>query len=337
MGHLMYIVFDTNIWRSQLGFNSEAGAAVRFYIQQKGASVAIPEVVRIEVERRFALELQEQKKRIVDSHRQLLTVFGKLKEVVLPSDEEIRVKASKIIEELDVPMREIPFSLEAAKSSFLKTIHKLPPSSNNSQQFKDGVIWADCLELLKEADVYLVSQDKGFYENGKYEKGLASNFLDETKSYSHKLKLISDLSELLEDIRQEIEIDEDKLVESVLETSQDKIQKILEETEFSLGNSHDVTKKLFLTGNSTQLYIEFEILCHCLDATEQGRLDAGLKLKGFGSYETKKQKFLNIDLTSVLCEYITEEGQEISCGVLYITGGVSIGSVEHTVRSPLLE
>ena len=334
----MYIVFDTNIWRSHLGFNSEAGAAVRFYIQQCGATVAIPEVVRLEVERQFTSYLQELKEKIVDSHRQLLTVFGKLKEVVLPSDEEICAKASEITKRLDVPLKEIPFSLEAAKSSLLKTIDKLPPS-NNGQQFKDGVIWADCLKLLEEADVYLVSEDKAFYKGGDYKKGLASNLLDEAKNCPHSLKLISDLSDLLGDIRQDVEIDDNMLVRSVLEISREKIRKILEDTPFSLRDSHDVTKKFFLTGNSTQLYVEFEILCHCPDATDQGRPDATLKLKGSGSYETKQQKFLNVKLTNERFEYIDEQGQQKSHSTVYVSGHFSAGyqTVEHTVKFPLPE
>ena len=108
----MKIVFDTNIWISDLGLNSEAGAAVRFYIKKTGAVVVVPEVVRLEMERNFTQELQDLKMRINVSHKKLLTVFGKLKEVVLPTDEEINNKASDILNSLDVPMEDLPFSLE---------------------------------------------------------------------------------------------------------------------------------------------------------------------------------------------------------------------------------
>ncbi|MDE0331676.1 MAG: PIN domain-containing protein [Nitrospinae bacterium] len=333
----MYIVFDTCIWRSQFGFNSPAGAAVRFYIQQCGATVAIPEVVRLEVERVFRSFLQGEKKKIVESHRQLLTVFGKLKEVVLPSDEEICAKASEIINCLDVPMQEIPFSLEAAKSSLLKTIDKLPPS-NNSQQFKDGVIWADCMKLLEKADVYLVSKDKAFYKGGEYQNGLASNLLDEAKNYSHCLKLISDLGDLLKDIRTDIAIDENKLLDSVLEKSGEAKQWILEEEEFSLMDSPIVMKKLFSTENSKRLYIEFEILYHCPDATDRGRPDATLSLQGSGSYETEKQEFLDINLTNMLFQYIDLEGQRQSRNHYYVSAQpIFLGqpTVKHTVKSLL--
>ena len=103
------------LWVSQLGLNSEAGVAVRFYIKQTGASVVVPEVVRLELERNFTRQLHDLKETIVDSHHQLLTVFGKLKEVVLPSDDELNNKASDILNSLDVPIQEIPFSFDGCK------------------------------------------------------------------------------------------------------------------------------------------------------------------------------------------------------------------------------
>ena len=65
------------------------------------------------MERNFTQELQDLKMRINVSHKKLLTVFGKLKEVVLPTDEEINNKASDILNSLDVPMEDLPFSFQS--------------------------------------------------------------------------------------------------------------------------------------------------------------------------------------------------------------------------------
>lgn len=335
----MYIVFDTNIWRKELGFNSLAGSAVRFYIQQCGATVAIPEVVRLEIERRFEFDLKEMKKKIIDFHRQILTVFGELKDVDLPSDEEICVESSKIIEELDVPLKEIPFSMEAAKSSFLKTVNKHPPS-HQKEQFKDGVIWADCLKLLEEADVYFVTKDNAFYKGGDYKKGqgLASNLLEEANKCPHNLKLISELSDLLKDIRQEVEIDKNILVKSVLEKSGEAASGIVEDTGFFLGDSPEIIEKLFSTESSTRLYIEFEICYQCPDATDQGRPVATLRLEGHGSYKPQKQEYRNLTLTNVIFQYIDDEGKFQSRGHYSVSAQpIYLGhpTVKHKVRYEL--
>ena len=45
----MFILFDSNVWISQLGLQSENGAAVRYFANRRSATVAIPEVVQLEV------------------------------------------------------------------------------------------------------------------------------------------------------------------------------------------------------------------------------------------------------------------------------------------------
>ena len=143
----MFIVFDSNIWFSELALNSNLGAAVRFFIRKNGAKVAVPEVVRLETEHNLRNRLNEFIDNIRNNHRQLLTVFGKLKEMVLPEASAVEDKIASIFNDVGVEIIEIPFSFESARSSFLKTLRKEPPSHNN-QQFKDGVLWADCVELL---------------------------------------------------------------------------------------------------------------------------------------------------------------------------------------------
>ena len=42
------------------------------------------------------------------------------------------------------------------------------------------MIWAECLMLLNNNDVYLVTNDKAFYQERKYENGLNEILLLET-------------------------------------------------------------------------------------------------------------------------------------------------------------
>ena len=107
-------------------------------------------------------------------YRQLLSVFGTLREVVLPDDAAIESKVADVFSNLGVELLEIPFSIESARASFLKTVDKVPPSET-TQEFKDGVLWADCVALLGSDDVYLISNDTHFYEGRKHPNGLAKN------------------------------------------------------------------------------------------------------------------------------------------------------------------
>ena len=334
----MYIIFDTNIWISQLGLNSSSGAAVRFYVRQCGATVVIPEVVRLETEKNLTNQLLELRNSIEKNHRQLLAVFGTLKELVLPSEKNIRDKVSEIFTNIDLPSLDVPLSLSAATSSLLKVIEGLPPSECQ-QQFKDGVIWANCLELLERADVYFVSDDKDFYEKRNYEYGLASNLSHEAEAYAHNVKLIRNLRELLEDIRQDIQINKDVLAASVFDEAGEYIRSMLQQTGFALGKLPHVEVELFATEITTQLYVEFAISYRCEDATNQGRVNATLEFRGDGLYNTQTQKFHGINNSGEKFQYTDMEGQKQTKSNILLRGTAVLGhkDVVHAVRSPLSE
>ena len=73
----------------------------------------------------------------------------------------------------------------------VKLMRQVPPSKKK-EQFRDGVIWAHCLELLSEGDVYFISGDSDFFDNADFTKGLASELTLEMKSQSKKIQHISE-------------------------------------------------------------------------------------------------------------------------------------------------
>jgi hypothetical protein len=77
-----------------------------------------------------------------------LRLFGSLREVVLPSEGDIDDLTSKLFDSFGVEVVNVPFSLESARASFLRTIHKIPPS-DTSQQFKD--IWRSILNANRRS------------------------------------------------------------------------------------------------------------------------------------------------------------------------------------------
>src|SRR6476620_1535191 len=98
----MIVVFDSNIWQSDLYKRSNASAAVRFFLRQGGTKIAIPEVVQMEVENNLRLDLKKWIKSIEEAHRQMLGVFGTLKEVVLPTQDQIDVVVAEATTSLGV-------------------------------------------------------------------------------------------------------------------------------------------------------------------------------------------------------------------------------------------
>ena len=186
----MIVVFDSNVWLSELGLRSGAAAAVRFFLNQSGAHVAVPEVVQLEVRHNLTNRLRTHVEGIRDNYRQLLTACGKLREIILPTEEEIQAKVEELFSSIGVQQKQIPFSLESARSALSKTIQKESPC-DKTQEFKDAAIWADCVTLLATDEVVLVTNNKAFYKDRTYEKGLAPNLADETKHLPNRICIVS--------------------------------------------------------------------------------------------------------------------------------------------------
>ncbi|MEW6668991.1 MAG: PIN domain-containing protein [Thermodesulfobacteriota bacterium] len=331
----MLVVIDTNIWRSELALNSLRGTAVRFYLRQQGATLVVPEVVRLGLRENLTSYLRDLVRQIQDCHQQLLPMFGELKEVALPTDVQIQERVVAILSELDVPIREVPFTLESARSSFIRTIEKTPPV-HPGQQFKDGVIWSDCLGLLSEDDVYLVTADKNFYQDKDYSKGLAEVLIDEVKNTDHRLHLLSDLDELLEGIRVDVKIDPNPLVDLLLERYADSYDQMLEAQGFALGSDRSTEMKLFATESASRMYVEFVVTLDCADSRGESR-SAVLRFAGNGSYDIDSQSFVGARLEHETLEWVDGEGAHQSRSVWAAVRGLTIGhaSVRHTMKIPL--
>jgi hypothetical protein len=329
----MFIVLDTNIWVKELGLNSTLGAATRFYVREKNARLVLPEVVRLEASTHFRRELRDFVRAIGENHRKLLTIFGSLREVVLPDDAEVEAKVTEIFANVGVEILEIPFSIESARDSFLKTIVKEPPSDQN-QQFKDGVLWADCRKLLDVDDVYLVTADKAFYSAREYDSGLAKNLQAEISGAKHSFRLFSSVEGLLTEIKSGIAIDKGMLLEFYLKQEDARVKNMLVANGFALGTTVHIQPDLYITENPIVLYMQFSAEILCEDATSQGRADARLVLKGRGTYNLETKTFSQLQSDGENLSFRTPEGEQIVRSVVIGVGSIVIGhrNVVHTIR-----
>lgn len=332
----MKVVIDTNIWISDLALRSEIGSAVRFYLQNTGAEVCVPEVVRLETEENLREILSNHVNNANRSFRQLLAIFGELKELVLPSADEIEGIVSGVFSELDVTVRDIPFTESTARDSFLRTVRKIPPSDKN-QQFKDGVIWADCLDLLAEDHVCLVTKDKAFYENREYANGLASELQREIADKSNNFRLFANLAELLKNVKSDYEIDEEKLVEAYLNENLDVIDQMSASSGFSLTGNRSCTTKLYATEEATRLFVEFEIRFDCRD-DETEAASGEILAKGIATLHTVDNEFENVSRRGEqLLIYAGEDLESIVQNTVVAVGGAVLGhrTVRHAIRHEL--
>lgn len=332
----MFIVFDTNVWFSQRGLQSPIGAAIRHFARRRNATVAIPEIVQLEVEETLTAHLLKLKKQIEDNHRQLLQVLGKLEPIHLPSEEEIRKAVESIIPEFDVPNRKIPFNIDVARSSMMKALRKIPPSSKNNEQFRDGVIWAHCLELLSEGDVYFVSKDRDFYQGKNDQRGLASELVEEMRhqSKTREVKLIPNLEKLLEEIRIPIQLDHTEIFESIIVQQSENIEEILNSNGFELRGCVKGEVNCFATEKAQRISFTFSFAHPCQDSTGTGRRPGELKLEGSGSLNSETKKTNEVQVSRILLEYPDWEPDGPARGIVLVSAHFNSPAV-HEIRFPL--
>lgn len=335
----MIVIFDTNIWLSELGLRSPTSAAARFYLKHRGARIALPEVVRLEVEQNLTSRLLEHIEGIRKAHRQLLTAFGTLREVVLPTDEQVRQKVPELFDSMQVERIDVPFRLESARSSFLKTIFKTAPS-HQSQQFKDGVLWADCISLLAQDEVVLVTADKAFYQDQTYAKGLALSLLTEIEGLPNGVRVLPAVADLLEAVKVPIAIDPDALQAAFLQQFDKSVFGSLQRQGFSLGQRSSCVYKVYATEDPDVLFFDFTIEIQCAESRNEGRYDALLRLRGDGSYAHGAKQFVNLRNFGEHLTFTMQDGTrgEMRNAVAYVDG-LAIGhrQVSSVVRYALPE
>jgi hypothetical protein len=216
--------------------------------------------------------------------------------------------------------------LEVARSSFLKLINKEPPNGENNQQFKDGVIWAHCLELLNTDDVIFVTQDKGFFQNKDYKKGLALNLLEETKQKHNTFTIISSINDLLEQIKTQIEIDKKAMIKGIFDKLSDSIQKIIQDNDLELIGEPLLDLKLFITEQPNLLYINF-IFNQIYKSVIPREIDnANVEIEGHCMYNTDTLLFTELQNNREKVTYKLEDGEEKTIqNISLMVGNIIIG------------
>lgn len=305
----MIVVLDSNIWISHLGLNSPVGTAVRFFIKSRKAQIALPEVIRLETENNLRDHLNSRIAKIKENYSALLTAFGELKEIVLPDESAVDNKVAGVFASTGLEIRDVPFSTDSARDSFIRTVRGLPPC-DRSQEFKDGMIWADCLRLLKEDDVIFVTADKAFFQDRVYENGLNKVLDEEARGAAHSLRLLPSIEKLLDDIKVEVTVDERLLVSSYLEQNGEAVRGILDKNGFELQSGPKVERKLFATENPSKLFLSFVIKFECKDVTKEGRTDGILSVRGDGFYNSDLRSFEQLKSFEEELKFKLEDGTE---------------------------
>ena len=336
----LYVVFDANIWFAELGLTTKQAAAVRFFLGRKNATVAIPEVVSLELKARLAEKFRTAKSQTERTQREILSILGSWQDVPLPSDEEIKAAIDALVDDIDVPNVHIPFSLLSARSSLNKVINKISPSQHK-EEFRDGVIWADCIDLLDKGNVYFVTNDSAFYEHKKDQSScdVASDLLPELSGHKNTLTLFRNLGQVLEEVRSDVDISEDAILQVVFQAEDEEISRIVRSKGFRFKGSANVQITPYITEKANQISFRFRIRQPCEDTTLEGQQAEDLSLSGEGFFDTATNTIdaKRLHVSNFGFDYRDADGRTFAMGSVRIKAslGAGHGKRQHTIRLPI--
>lgn len=273
------IVLDTNVWLSELALMSPLGCAFSHYITVSDIKIGLPEIVEIEAKQNFKKNLIKYREDIRKNYNRILAIFGQMLEIILPEDEEIDQKVEKIFDFHEDRLIRVPFDLEGARSSFDKIINKLTPNSENNQQFKDGVIWANCLKLAEQGDVSLITEDKAFYKNRDYSKGLATNLLEEANKLSHSIMIFSELALIIDNIKPNLGLNEQKLIEIVEKNTYQEVLEFANQKNFEVIGIAISDFESYATTNPLEVSVKSSIKYNLENKSSEERTDGLIESK----------------------------------------------------------
>ncbi|NLE05783.1 MAG: DUF4935 domain-containing protein, partial [Crenarchaeota archaeon] len=119
----MKIIVDTNIWLKENLLRSPKGLSLTAFCYRNGHKILIPEIVEQEIEINFIRNATESREKIQEEYRYLLATFGKMKEIILPADGEVKKVLKDRLIELDGIIERIPFTFDQAKSALTMVIN----------------------------------------------------------------------------------------------------------------------------------------------------------------------------------------------------------------------
>jgi hypothetical protein len=135
------VVLDSNIWVSERLLQTSLGSALLYVLAGATASIALPEVVELELN---GLLPDLAEKAITDIGKDassLRHLSGQQLRYTAPSKLAIQEGIERRWTQLTGLLKRVPFTHDQAKAGLSRVIKKLPPSGPNNEQFRDCCIW----------------------------------------------------------------------------------------------------------------------------------------------------------------------------------------------------
>jgi len=298
------VVLDANVWVAERLLHSSLGAALLYSLRSTGSLIVLPEVVEEEVLRVIAREGAEAVRSIENGFLTVQALTGHRPEFDLPKWEEFRAVSVDRFKELDAILHRIPLTVAHCRSALRRVIDHTPPNET-SEQFRDSLVWEALLEIAPTNDVFLVTRDKRFYEEGKYPKGLAITLRSEATAVGCAAAAFESLDAFLPAIQDRVPPpDYAKLAAAITLATADDLTSYASQRALIVGDllSHNVDA--YLTERADVLALAFMLLFSLDESTIAQKPElAGASLRAAGncSFNLTTQNASDVKIDQIQC------------------------------------
>jgi hypothetical protein len=159
------VLLDANVWISEQMLTSAVGEAFLFALAESGGLIAIPEVVEMEVNQAWGNRAAESLAQMHKHSTELYQISRQKFPLLLPNESEISKGIQERWQELETTIRRFSINEAQLKSALKRVVEGRLPSGSNNEQFRDCCIWEKFLELNRQYETHLISNDSIFIKN----------------------------------------------------------------------------------------------------------------------------------------------------------------------------
>ncbi|MGY8663482.1 PIN domain-containing protein [Bradyrhizobium sp. UFLA05-109] len=312
-----HVLLDANIWIAERLLQSAIGSALLYAMTGAKASILLPEVVELEVNRILPAMAEKAVALISREGSLLRQLSGHNLLFTGPSPVAIEDGIRHRWKQLEGILIRVPFTHAQAKSALSRVVQKSAPSGENNEQFRDCCIWEAALSAATDHTVHLITADAAFYDGRNKNSGLASTLVDEIRSGKRDIRIYPALKDFLSAIGDSAAaIEQEAIGASILGAVDERAREIASETgKFELGASHKPILRGYATPKPSLVAISFEVAfdLNYVDAQSERSDEAKLTIRGICSYDPSSNQVSEIEVR----EWSTHlKGQHMSWGSL---------------------
>ena len=198
------LVLDSSTFIEEAGLTSRGASALKHYLYRRGTQLVALQVVAEECESKLALIAKGRKRKVKEQLEWLGRFLGRVSGWQAPSDDSIEERANVLANAEHLGAIAIPETEMVRERAESRCRAERPPS-HLRRGLGDCRIWEQCLELLADHDVVLVSGD-GYFRGHDRRDELHPQLRAETEEAGagRILTLHPSMASLLSELRSEI-------------------------------------------------------------------------------------------------------------------------------------